>query len=124
MRTPSVLAACAALAPGRRLVVQCSGKSYALPAEVQPVIEAENPMSIAAAQIAQSAETNRQVVEAMARQVAQTIERVEREIAEGNERVAQSLMGLSAALYLPVRPIYDASGHLIGAERVKPGDDT
>lgn len=114
--------AIAALAPGRRVTVVIRGKARSLPAAPQPApVAAPDPLEIAARQLLERDVETRSAVAALTERVGDSVRDVGAAIgtiAAGQIELAQQVKELAGTLHLPVRPVYDASGKIIGAQRV------
>lgn len=113
----------AACAPGRRVTVITAGKSFVLPSvpEVQPE-PPPNPLEVAAAQLLERDAASRALFESTRKSMEEVVTRVDGSVAAvaaAQANVAASVAELADTMALPVKPIYDKQGKLIGAERVK-----
>lgn len=123
MQLPDAVRRVAMLAPGKRMTVTVDGKSYALPIAPDPEpVAPPHPLEVVSQQLlARDAETRATLV-AVAARADDTLNAVRDAVgavAAGQDQITKSVNELAGTLHLPVKPIYDKSGKLIGAERVK-----
>ena len=124
MALPDAVARVAACAPGKRItVVTPDGKAYALPIapEPAPVVPPHPFEAVSQQLLARDAEARAaaaSIVERMAGTL-NAVREVVGAVAAGQAQVAASVNEMSGTLHLPVKPVYDKAGKLIGAKRVK-----
>lgn len=123
MHLPDAVQRVAELAVGRPVTVIVAGKSYPLPIVPVPApVALPDPMTTAARQLLESDAQGRAMLETVGKNFAEVFTRTERRIeavAAGQEQIVQSVKELTGTLHLPVKPVYDKAGKLIGAERAK-----
>lgn len=111
-----------ACVPGRRVVVFVADKKVSLPlTAADPAPAAPSPIEMLAQQLSQRDEETRSVIaEAMARvdKAVQVGAAVVASTAQREAEMAQSIAQITTVLALPVKPVYDKSGKLLGAQRV------
>lgn len=122
----SLVRAVAALAPGKRVRVLAAGDAYELPLKPAPArIEPPHPMEAVSKQLLERDAETRATVAAVADVVArmgetaQAVQAAVADVASGQAQVARSVSEIADTMALPTKPIYDAAGKLIGAQRVR-----
>jgi len=119
----NVLRAVAALAPGKRVMVLTAAGAHELPLKPPPAkVEPPHPLELVSKQLLERDAEARSTITAVAARADETLNSVKAAVADvaaGQAQVAQCVEQLAATLELPTEPIYDDSGKLIGAQRVK-----
>lgn len=121
---PKILKLIEQCAPGKRIVVSVpSGEVYELPlAPKAAPAEPPNPIETLSKQLLErDAEQRAAVAEANARsdETLAVVKEAIGAVAAGQAQVAESVNEMAGTLHLPVKPVYDKGGKLIGAQRVK-----
>jgi hypothetical protein len=121
---PSLLKRIAACAPGKRITVFVpSGEVYELPlAPKAAPVEPPSPIETLSKQLLErDAQARAAAAEANARsdEALTAVKEAIGAVATGQAQVAESVNEMAGTLHLPVKPVYDKSGKLIGAQRVK-----
>lgn len=113
--------AIAALAPGRRVTLVVHGKAVALPATAAPPpVPQPDPLVVASKQLLERDAETRAAIASLADRVGESVRAVDSVlgvVSAGQVELAAQVRELSGTLRLPVKPIYDAAGKLIGARR-------
>lgn len=113
------------LAPGKRLAVIVKGQSYTLPAVIPEQVVVVDPIAVMAKELIDetrtlSAALNQSLEETINRGLAEFAARVDggfAAVVAGQDKVADGVNRIEGTLHLPVRPMYDSAGKLIGAQR-------
>jgi hypothetical protein len=124
--SPNAVRLIAQCAPGRRVtVISARGERYELPLKPPAAVVVSDPIEELSKQLMQRDAEQRA---AMAQVVSEVVSRVDVTVgevkaavsvlAQTQERAAHSASELARTMAMPVRPIYDANGKLIGAHRV------
>lgn len=123
MQSLNVLRAVAALAPGKRVTVIASGKSYDLPSKPAPVpVEPPHPFEAVSKQMLERDAEIRALFKAVAERTDGALNQVREAVSSvnaGQAEVVKSVNENTEALYQPVKPAYFKDGKLMHAQRVK-----
>lgn len=129
MQALELLRTVAVLAPGVSLeLVTAEGDRYALPLVVQePLARPPDQLETVSRLLLERDEQARREAETMAVLMSTVVSRVDDTlnavkqsvdtVAAAQSKVARSMTRLEGTLHLPVKPIYDKDGKLIGAAR-------
>jgi len=119
---PDVVRLLAQLAPGKAATVIVKGKPYVLPLIPGPHVEPPNPLEIAAKELLERDAATRAMFESVSKSLADSVVRSSEglgALSAGQEKIAESVNRLAGTLHLPVKPIYNKSGKIVGAQRDK-----
>lgn len=113
MLADSLARAVAACAPGKRVTITfASGKALVLPIVPEPPAPPPppHPLEVVSQQLRESEAASRELVARVHESMAS--------VAEGQAQLAQGMREVVETLHLPVKPLLDTAGKLIGAKRV------
>ncbi len=124
MVLPDIVTRITACAPGKRItVVMPDGKVYALPRPPEPApVVPPHPLEAISQQLLARAAEGRAAAASIVESMAGTLNAVREvvgSVTAGQAQVVASINEMSGTLHLPVKPVYDDAGKLIGAKRVK-----
>lgn len=120
---PEAVRRVAELAPGKQVTVIVNAKSYDLPHRPPPAPPKPPDPLLEFSQrlLERDLETRAAVAAIAARSDAgiSAVKNLVNAVAAGQSQVAESVKELSGTLHLPVKPVYDKAGKLVGAKRVR-----
>jgi hypothetical protein len=130
MHLPDAVKCIAECAPGRRVRAIVRGVAYDLPLLPEPEpVQPPHPLEAVATQLLERDAQTRATVTQVVANVESVLARVDEttnvvksalsDVAAGQNKIADGMQHIASTLSLPVKPVYDDQGKLVGAQRVK-----
>jgi hypothetical protein len=130
MHLPDAAKCIAECAQGKRVRAIVRGCVYDLPLQPEPEpVPAPHPLEAVATQLLERDAQTRATVSLVVANVESVVARVDEtssavnsalaSVAIGQQKIADGMQHIAVTMALPVKPVYDKQGKLVGAQRVK-----